>query len=138
MIQIYGTLGPACANEMVLKEMFALGMTGMRLNLSHVTLKESAQWISFFHRAAAAATDGIRPQLLMDLQGPELRTGRLDTPIELKKGTIVSLSSQDRTGEEASLGGVDRTGGTGEEASLGKPDRTGECASLGPSTAPST
>jgi pyruvate kinase len=131
MIQIYGTLGPACANEMVLKEMFALGMTGMRLNLSHVTLKESAQWISFFHRAAAAATDGIRPQLLMDLQGPELRTGRLDTPIELKKGTIVSLSSQDRTGEEASLGGVDRTGGTGEEASLGKPDRTGECASLG-------
>ena len=128
MIQIYGTLGPACVNEMVLKEMFALGMTGMRLNLSHVTLKESAQWISFFHRAAAAATDGIRPQLLMDLQGPELRTGRLDTPIELKKGTIVSLSSQDRTGEEASLGGVDRTGA---EASLGKPDRTGECASLG-------
>ena len=128
MIQIYGTLGPACVNEMVLKEMFALGMTGMRLNLSHVTLKESAQWISFFHRAAAAATDGIRPQLLMDLQGPELRTGRLDTPIELKKGTIVSLSSQDRTGEEASLGGVDRTGA---EASLGKPDRTGEGVSLG-------
>ena len=34
MVNIYGTLGPACASEKVLAEMFSLGMTGMRLNLS--------------------------------------------------------------------------------------------------------
>ena len=39
--KIYGTLGPACQDEKILTEMFALGMTGMRLNLSHVTLAES-------------------------------------------------------------------------------------------------
>lgn len=33
MVKIYGTLGPACQDEKILTEMFALGMTGMRLNL---------------------------------------------------------------------------------------------------------
>ena len=45
MVNIYGTLGPACASEKVLAEMFPLGMTGMRLNLSHVTLAESGDLI---------------------------------------------------------------------------------------------
>lgn len=93
MIQIYGTLGPACADEVILKEMFSLGMTGVRLNLSHVTLRESAQWLAGLGRAAAAA--GVRPQLLIDLQGPELRTGRLDAPVELAEGDMVSLGEED-------------------------------------------
>ena len=38
MIRIYGTLGPACADVDTLAEMLRLGLTGMRLNLSHVTL----------------------------------------------------------------------------------------------------
>ena len=32
MINIYGTIGPACANPEILQEMFREGMTGMRLN----------------------------------------------------------------------------------------------------------
>ena len=40
MVNLYGTLGPACGSEKVLAEMFSLGMTGMRLNQSHVTLAE--------------------------------------------------------------------------------------------------
>ena len=52
MVNIYGTLGPACASEKVLAEMFSLGMTGMRLNLSHVTLAESGDLIGKMKRAA--------------------------------------------------------------------------------------
>ena len=36
--EIYGTLGPACAEESILSEMLSDGMTGVRLNLSHMDL----------------------------------------------------------------------------------------------------
>ena len=83
MVKIYGTLGPACQDEKILTEMFALGMTGMRLNLSHVTLAESGELIGKMKWAAESC--GVKPQLLIDLQGPELRTGAVAEPILLKK-----------------------------------------------------
>ena len=89
MVNIYGTLGPACASEKVLAEMFSLGMTGMRLNLSHVTLAESGDLIGKMKRAAEKC--GVKPQLLVDLQGPELRTGTITEPVSLKNGDIVEI-----------------------------------------------
>ena len=41
-VEIYGTLGPACDDTGTLEQMFRAGMTGVRLNLSHVTLKDTA------------------------------------------------------------------------------------------------
>ena len=35
MVQVYATLGPACAGWEIQEKMFRAGMTGMRLNLSH-------------------------------------------------------------------------------------------------------
>ena len=89
MVKIYGTLGPACQDEKILTEMFALGMTGMRLNLSHVTLAESGELIGKMKRAAEVC--GVKPQLLIDLQGPELRTGAVAEPILLKNEEIVEI-----------------------------------------------
>ena len=90
MIDIYGTLGPACADRKILGEMLSLGMTGMRLNLSHMTLPEAAPMIRLLKDAAGDA--GVRPQLLIDMQGPELRTGALPEPLGLEEGTTVCLS----------------------------------------------
>ena len=89
MVKIYGTLGPACQDEKILTEMFALGMTGMRLNLSHVTLAESGELIGKMKWAAESC--GVKPQLLIDLQGPELRTGAVAEPILLKNEEIVEI-----------------------------------------------
>ena len=89
MVKIYGTLGPACQDEKILVEMFSLGMTGMRLNLSHVTLAESGELIGKMKRAAESC--GVKPQLLIDLQGPELRTGAVAEPILLKNEEIVEI-----------------------------------------------
>ena len=55
MIDIYGTLGPSCHSEQVLTEMFLSGMTGIRLNLSHISLRESAHQLEIFHTAASRA-----------------------------------------------------------------------------------
>ena len=91
MLDIYGTIGPACRETAVLQKMFEAGMTGIRLNLSHVTLEESAPLIENLHKAAAEA--GVSPQLLIDMQGPELRVGRME-PLPLHEGETVILGNQ--------------------------------------------
>ena len=98
MIEIYGTLGPACADADTLETMLRLGMTGVRLNLSHVTLPEAAPMAEALHRAAARC--GIRPQLLIDMQGPELRVGTLNAPLPLETGEKLAIEAL-RLPEEA-------------------------------------
>ena len=65
-LEIYGTLGPSCADKEILREMFDAGITGMRLNLSHGTLKDSANLIEAFH--LAAGLEGVSPSLLIYMQ----------------------------------------------------------------------
>ena len=88
-MDIYGTLGPSCQTKEILTGMFRAGMTGMRLNLSHTALRESAQLIDVFHAAAAEA--GVPPKLLIDMQGPELRIGSLTHSMDLRRGETVTL-----------------------------------------------
>lgn len=90
MTQIYGTFGPACGTRETLEAMFRAGMTGMRLNLSHCDLVDSAGMLEAFRRAAEAA--GVEaPQLVIDTQGPELRLGDLESPLTLENGAAVCL-----------------------------------------------
>ena len=91
MTEIFGTLGPACASQCVLEEMFQAGLSGMRLNLSHCDLADSAAQIEAFH--AAASVCGVSPQLVVDTQGPELRLGDLGAPMQLELGGEVILGS---------------------------------------------
>ncbi len=88
--QIYATFGPACQNEKILKEMVQAGMTGMRLNLSHTTLSSSKDYILAYQKAAKECD--VEPQILIDMQGPELRIGDLKEPVFLGEGQSVILS----------------------------------------------
>lgn len=92
MTEIFGTLGPACAQADILEKMFLEGMTGMRLNLSHTNLRESEPLIQYFHQAAQRA--GVRPELLIDMQGPEIRIGELCEPLQLKESEERTLTEQ--------------------------------------------
>ena len=87
--QIFGTFGPACASEEVLKKMIAAGMTGMRLNLSHTTLENSAYDIECYQNAAK--TYGVNPQILIDMRGPELRVGRMKETVMIDE-SLTDLS----------------------------------------------
>lgn len=89
MINIYGTLGPQCSDTDTLTAMFQAGMTGVRLNLSHCMLADAAQQIRCLQDAAARC--GQKAQLIIDLQGPELRIGSLSAPVMLTEGARVSL-----------------------------------------------
>ena len=87
-VEIYGTFGPSCKSREVLEEMIKCGMTGMRLNLSHSTLEKSREYI--VHYKQAAKNQGIEPQILIDMQGPELRVGDMKEQL-LTTESVVEL-----------------------------------------------
>ena len=89
MTDIYGTIGPACASADTLEAMLRQGMTGVRLNLSHMTLTEAAPLVDALHEAGRRC--GVTPKLLIDMQGPELRIRALPEPIVLRTGETVPL-----------------------------------------------
>ncbi len=90
--EIFGTFGPACGSEDVIEKMIETGMTGMRLNLSHTTLEKSKDYIKNYQKAAAIS--GVKPQVLIDMKGPELRVGNMQIPWTLETLTNLSLCSQ--------------------------------------------
>ena len=73
-------------------------MTGMRLNLSHTTLVESKVLVENYQSAAQKL--GIKPQILIDMQGPELRIGKVQEPLVLEAGEKILL---DRKVDEESF-----------------------------------
>ena len=85
-MHFYGTIGPACASAGTLRRLVDVGMTGLRMNLSHGALAEHADWLAMIHAV------GI-PDMLIDLQGPELRVGRLASPVTLPEGGTVQLGA---------------------------------------------
>ena len=91
MTRIYGTLGPACRKAEILEEMLRLGMTGIRLNLSHTGLDEAEGELKELRRAGRLA--GVRPELMIDMQGPELRIGVLKAPLLLRNGETLDLDA---------------------------------------------
>ena len=87
--KLYGTLGPACADTDTLRALLRAGMRGVRLNLSHGPLAERAPWLESLRRAETA--EGVSCELLIDLQGPELRVGALFAPLTLREGDTLTL-----------------------------------------------
>ena len=84
-MELYGTLGGSCTQRDTLEKLFRAGMTGVRLNLSHTALAECIPLLEGVMRPAAQAA-GVHAQLILDLQGPELRVGRLLEPVFLETG----------------------------------------------------
>ena len=84
-MDFYGTIGPACAQPAILQHMVEAGMTGIRMNLSHGPLAAHTDWLAMIRAA------GIR-QLLIDLQGPELRIGTLAEPVALVEAALYALA----------------------------------------------
>ena len=83
-MDFYGTIGPACAQPDTLRALLAAGMTGIRMNLSHGGLAAHSDWVALLRQVQM-------PQLLIDLQGPELRIGGLDAPLPLQTGDSLLL-----------------------------------------------
>lgn len=89
-LQVFGTLGPACHNQKVLEQIFRAGATGMRLNLSHGNLRNHKDLVDNMKKAAREC--GQKCDLLIDMQGPELRTISYLSPKTLSKEKVYAVS----------------------------------------------
>jgi pyruvate kinase len=83
------TLGPASNTEEDIRALTDAGMAVARINTSHGTPDEQAALIDRVRTVDAMLDRPIA--VLLDLQGPEVRTASLDEPITLDKGTTVQL-----------------------------------------------
>ena len=81
--RILATLGPVTQSEEMIGALIDAGANVFRLNMSHA----KSEWVHevVVNIRAAAATRGCVAGILMDLQGPAIRTGVLDKPVDLKK-----------------------------------------------------
>jgi pyruvate kinase len=88
--KIVATLGPASASEELVLGLARAGMDGARLNFSHGTHEQHAEYA----RVVRKAQDEVgRPiPLIADLQGPKLRIGELEAPVELDPGDEVFVT----------------------------------------------
>jgi len=73
--KIVCTIGPATRSPHMIRKLLLAGMDVARLNFSHGTHAEHAQSIAMLREAAAVFQKPIA--ILVDLQGPKIRTGAL-------------------------------------------------------------
>jgi pyruvate kinase len=88
--KIIATLGPATESEEMLVQCITAGVDVVRLNMAHAKHDWTRQIIRRIRRAAQTA--GREVAIMMDIKGPEIRTGDLEVPIELKAGEIFDFT----------------------------------------------
>ena len=98
--KIVGTIGPASENK--LEELFEAGLNVCRINYSHGSWDEQSEKSETIMRIREEKDLPI--PMLLDMKGPEIRTGMLytgkNTKIQLKDGQKFTLVNEDITGDE--------------------------------------
>jgi pyruvate kinase len=96
--KIIATLGPATDSPEMIGRMIDAGMNIARLNMSHAT----HEWIIEVVRRIriAAAARGLHVGILLDTQGPAIRTGDLPVALDLKPGQKFTLTVRGEKSEE--------------------------------------
>ena len=95
--KIVCTLGPATSSVETLVKLVQTGMDVARLNFSHGTHEEHSAMMEKIREASSLTGEPIA--ILMDLQGPKIRTGRLKEPMELKEGEKLVITIDEMIGE---------------------------------------
>ena len=106
--KIIATLGPATESEQVLRELIHAGTNVFRLNMSHAPHDWVRMVVPRIRALAAEAKQVIG--ILMDTQGPAIRTGDLPVKLNLKPRDIFEFTVRGAKNEEAYSVGVNYDG----------------------------
>jgi pyruvate kinase len=101
--KIVCTLGPSVSTPERLRELVAAGMDVARLNLSHGSYADHEK----VYQEVRAASDetGRAVGVLVDLQGPKIRTGRFSGgPVELATGDAFTITTREVDGSQTEVG----------------------------------
>jgi pyruvate kinase len=96
--KIICTLGPATGHTDVLRQLIEQGTDVFRLNMSHADHRSAREVVP---RIRELAEEARRPvAILLDTQGPAIRTGDLKINLDLKADDILELTVGDAKSEE--------------------------------------
>ena len=87
--KIIATIGPATESDQMLETLISEGVDVMRLNMAHA----SHDWIRDISTRIRKVGKKLNrdPAILMDVKGPEIRTGYLQSAINLIRGDLIDL-----------------------------------------------
>ncbi len=94
IVKIVASIGPASSDAETIKRMIVAGANGFRINFVHGSPNEWTEYVAAIRRAEEES--GKPVALIGDLQGPSLRIGILEKPIELQRGESVKVALADK------------------------------------------
>lgn len=101
--KIICTIGPATQDLNSLKKLHKNGMNVARINMSHANHKSAKVVIDRIHKINNdPKLDYGKIGILLDTQGPEIRTGDTEITLDLKVGDEVTLTVRDEVDVETS------------------------------------
>lgn len=100
--KIIATIGPSSSSPEVIEGLLRAGADVLRLNFSHGTRARHGEVISSIRQVSERLN--LPTAILLDLQGPKIRVGRLRKPsVELKQGQRISIVPCDPDGDESMI-----------------------------------
>jgi len=96
--KIVATLGPATSSPEMIGALIDAGVNVFRLNMSHAPHDWVRNVVASIRAASSARQNHVG--ILMDTQGPAIRTGDLPVPLNLKPGQKFTLTVRGERSEE--------------------------------------
>ena len=101
--KIICTVGPSTQSIATLRKLHKEGMNVVRINMSHANHKSALSTITKVNKINSSLKEGATPiAVLLDTQGPEIRTGDTTMPLDLVTGDEVKLTVRDQVDVETS------------------------------------
>ena len=96
--KIVATIGPASRDRAILERMIQEGVNVARLNFSHGSYEDHVEAIRTLRSIARTMNQSVG--ILLDLQGPKIRVGKLENgaPVELKPSASVTITTEPKLG----------------------------------------
>ena len=101
--KIIATIGPSTNKYNDLRDLHSAGMNVARINMSHASHADAISVIESIQKLNKIQSDLFGPiGILLDTQGPEIRTGINHSDIDLQTGDVVNLTIRDDVDVETS------------------------------------
>ncbi|MDJ0810481.1 MAG: pyruvate kinase [Desulfobacterales bacterium] len=99
--KIVATIGPASNTRPLLERLVEAGMNVARLNFSHGSYEDHVEVIRTIRSISRTMSRPIG--ILLDLQGPKIRVGKLENgePVRLKRNQSFAITNRDMAGTAA-------------------------------------